>query len=209
MEDKHKQIVKNKLFLFIIVASLFMYLASNLFEKKISKKENQQSFDLNIIKSGDIIFRKERNFLSDMFSNIDKSKYSHIAIALKVGENLKIYHIESNSEKDDLKIDTFEKFTKFASKIAVYRYNKEIDSEKIIQILEEYEKNKIEFDIDFELENDKLYCTELINDIYLKLFNENIYSYLYQFYGKEGITINGILKNKNLQEILEISIDKN
>ena len=102
-----------------------------------------------------------------------------------------------------------EKFTKFASKIAVYRYNKEIDSEKIIQILEEYEKNKIEFDIDFELENDKLYCTELINDIYLKLFNENIYSYLYQFYGKQGITINGILKNKNLQEILEISIDKN
>ena len=102
--------MKNKLFLSLIVASLFIYLASNLFEKKISKKENQQSFDLNIIKSGDIIFRKERNFLSDMFSNIDKSKYSHIAIALKVGENLKIYHIESNSEKDDLKIDTFEKF---------------------------------------------------------------------------------------------------
>ncbi|PRN00290.1 hypothetical protein CJ668_07180 [Arcobacter cryaerophilus gv. pseudocryaerophilus] len=201
--------VKNKLFLSLIVASLLIYLASNLFEKKISKKENLQSFDLNIIKSGDIIFRKERNFLSDMFSNIDKSKYSHIAIALKVGENLKIYHIESNSEKDDLKIDTFEKFIKFASKIAVYRYNKEIDSEKIIQILEEYEKNKIEFDIDFELENDKLYCTELINDIYLKLFNENIYSYLYQFYGKQGITINGILKNKNLQEILEIRIDKN
>ena len=201
--------MKNKLFLSLIVASLFIYLASNLFEKKISKKENQQSFDLNIIKSGDIIFRKERNFLSNMFSNIDKSKYSHIAIALKVGENLKIYHIESNSEKDDLKIDTFEKFTKFASIIAVYRYNKEIDSEKIIQFLEEYEKNKIEFDIDFELENDKLYCTELINEIYLKLFNENIYSYLYQFYGKQGITINGILKNKNLQEILEISIDKN
>ena len=106
--------MKNKLFLSLIVASLFIYLASNLFEKKISKKENQQSFDLNIIKSGDIIFRKERNFLSNMFSNIDKSKYSHIAIALKVGENLKIYHIESNSEKDDLKIDTFEKFTKFA-----------------------------------------------------------------------------------------------
>ena len=62
--------MKNKLFLSLIVASLLIYLASNLFEKKISKKENQQSFDLNIIKSGDIIFRKERNFLSNMFSNI-------------------------------------------------------------------------------------------------------------------------------------------
>lgn len=72
--------MKNKLFLSLIVASLLIYLASNLFEKKISKKENQQSFDLNIIKSGDIIFRKERNFLSNMFSNIDKSKYSHIVI---------------------------------------------------------------------------------------------------------------------------------
>ena len=60
--------MKNKLFLSLIVASLFMYLASNLFEKKISKKENQQSFDLNIIKSGDIIFRKERNFLSQSSS---------------------------------------------------------------------------------------------------------------------------------------------
>ncbi len=54
--------MKNKLFLSLIVASLFIYLASNLFEKKISKKESQQSFDLNIIKSGDIIFRKREIF---------------------------------------------------------------------------------------------------------------------------------------------------
>lgn len=203
MEDKHKQIVKNKLFLLIITITLVIYV----FQEKMSHKENDLSFSLHSIKTGDIIFRKESNFLSDMFSNIDKSEYSHIAIVLKVDENLKIYHIESNQEKDDLKVDTFEKFTKFSSKIAVYRYYKEVDTEKIAQILEEYEKNKIEFDMDFNLKNDKLYCTELINDLYLKLFNENIYSYLYDFYGKKGITINGILKNKNLKEILQIEIN--
>ncbi len=200
--------MKNKLFLLIITITLVICVVINLFQEKMSHKENDLSFILHSIKTGDIIFRKESNFLSDMFSNIDKSEYSHIAIVLKVDENLKIYHIESNQEKDDLKIDTFEKFTKFSSKIAVYRYYKEIDVEKIVQILEDYEKNKIEFDLDFDLKNDKLYCTELINDLYLKLFDENIYSYLYQFYGKKGITINSILKNKNLKEILQIEINQ-
>ncbi len=111
--------------------------------------------------------------------------------------------METNEETHDLKIDNFENFTKHASKLGIYRFNKDIDNKKLIDILNEYENNKIEFDMDFDLNNDKLYCTELINEIYFKIFNENIYLYLYEIYGKSGITINSILKNKNFKEIIK------
>lgn len=208
--------MNKKLFVYIILVTSF-FLASNFFFEKKTITQNtlidcnhnfiqcntNKPFDLNIIKSGDIIFRKENSFISNLFSNIEKSEYSHVAIAINIDGNLKFYHMETNEEKHDLKIDNFENFTKHTSKLGIYRFNKDIDNKKLIDILNEYENNKIEFDMDFDLNNDKLYCTELINEIYFKLFNENIYLYLYEIYGKSGITINSILKNKNFKEIIK------
>lgn len=162
-------------------------------------------FNFSLIKTGDIVFRKENNFLSDIFSNIDSKYYSHIGIVIKKGNQIQIYHMESDGKSKDLKIDQLEDFVKFSTKIGFYRYNKDIDQSEILQILNTLENSNIKFDFDFDLNNDKLYCTEFINELYFKLFKENLYTYLYDFYGKKGITINSILKNNKLIKIKEIN----
>ena len=49
------------------------------------------------------------------------------------------------------------------------------------EILDEYEKSKKKFDYSFLLDNDTIYCTEFINEVYFKLFNENRDTYLFDF----------------------------
>ncbi len=176
--------------------------------KFLDKNKNDSSSEnirtLVELKSGDIIFRKEANILSDMFSNIDNSPYSHIGIVLKVDEKTLIYHMEADEQSDDLKIQSVLDFTKNAKKIAVYRVKNSFEEENLKKILEDYEKSKIKFDYYFMLDNDTLYCTEFINEIYFKLFNENLYTYLFDFQGFQGISINSILKNTNLEKRYEL-----
>lgn len=156
------------------------------------------------IKSGDLVFRKENSIISQMFSKIDESAYSHLAIALNIEDDVKLYHLEATENEDDLKIQSVADFVKDAEKIAVYRFKDEIDELKLKEILDEFTKNKPKFDFDFSLENENLYCTEFINEVFLKLNEKVIYSYLYDFYGKKGISINSILQNPNLEKRYEI-----
>lgn len=93
--------------------------------------------------------------------------------------------MESDGKSKDLKIDQLEDFVRFSTKIGFYRYNKEIKQNEILKILNILENNNLKFDFDFDLNNDKLYCTEFINEVYFKLFKENLYTYLYNFYGKK------------------------
>jgi len=103
-----------------------------------------------------------------------------------------------------MKVSTIRDFVNFAKKIAVYRYKKTVNEDKLSEILVNFLKNIPKFDYDFSLENDTLYCTEFVNSIYFKLFGENLYTYLYDFNGKSGISINSIIKNPNLEKRYEL-----
>ena len=113
--------------------------------------------------------------------------------------------MEADEKSDDLKMQSVLEFIKNAKKIAVYRTKNSFEEEDLKKILDEYEKSKIKFDYSFLLDNDTLYCTEFINEIYFKLFNENLYTYLFDFHGLNGITITSILKNTNLEKRYEIN----
>ncbi len=188
-------------FFALLVLLFFAYFEVVKFFDK--NKENLSSENIKKtveLKSGDVIFRKESNILSDMFSKIDDSLYSHIGIVLQKDDKTLVYHMEADEKSDDLKIQSVQEFTKNAKKIAVYRAKNSFDEDDLKKILDEYEKNKIKFDYSFMLDNDTLYCTEFVNEVYFKLFNENLYTYLFDFYGLEGISINSILKNTNLEK---------
>lgn len=192
-------------FIALVVLLYFAYHEVIKFLDKNQENLNKDNIKAKIeIQSGDIIFRKENNMLSDMFSKIDKAPFSHIGIVLNVDGEMQIYHMEADDEKEDLKVQTIVEFTQFSQKIAVYRHKSLIDEKKLSEILEDYKNQKIKFDYMFELNNDTLYCTEFINEIFVKLFDENIYSYLYDFYGREGISINGILNSEKLEKRFEI-----
>ncbi|WP_320034106.1 YiiX/YebB-like N1pC/P60 family cysteine hydrolase [Halarcobacter sp.] len=166
-----------------------------------------ETINLDRFKSGDIIFRKENSFLSDIFSKIDSFDYSHVGLVIKNNSNIFIYHMENEEDKSqDLKIEPISIFLENYQKYSTIRLKAPIDKEKLNFILNSYKNDKnLKFDLSFKLNNgdSNLYCSEFVNEIYKKLIGKNIYSYLYNILGEEGITIKSIYLNKNLFDIVE------
>mgnify|MGYP000966125749 FL=1 len=92
-----KLILKSSIFIIISISLFFI------FYKK--EKEIKIVNDFVDLRSGDLIFRKEANFISDIFSKIDNSVYSHIGILLIENGKTFVYHIESDEQKNDMKKD--------------------------------------------------------------------------------------------------------
>ena len=103
-----KLILKNSIFI-IISISLFL-----IFYKK--EKEIKIVNDFVDLRSGDLIFRKELNFISVIFAKIDDSEYSHIGIIFIENDKIFVYHIESDENKNDVKKDEINNFLNSAEK---------------------------------------------------------------------------------------------
>lgn len=192
-----------------LVAILFLLTFASFEAKKFISKSKEDLSIENIkkeinLQSGDIIVKRENNELSDFLATFDSSDYSNIGLIIDTKYGFKVVHIEIDEKNDDLKISDFNDFVNFSTKIAVYRYEKEIDVKKLSDIINDLQKSNTKFDYDFYLNNDKLYSTELINYIYFKLFGEDLYIYLSSFYDKDEISINSIIKNPKLEKNFEI-----
>jgi len=189
-----KLILKSSIFIIISISLFFI------FYKK--EKEIKIVNDFVDLRSGDLIFRKEANFISDIFSTIDNSVYSHIGILLIENGKTFVYHIESDEQKNDMKKDEINYFLSTAEKYAIFRYKKDINNILLNDILKDMRNQNIKFDFSFNLKTtDKLYCTEFVNDIFYKLVNQNIYTYLYDYNSNPIITIKSIMQNKELTKI--------
>jgi hypothetical protein len=189
-----KLILKNSIFI-IISISLFL-----IFYKK--EKEIKIVNDFVDLRSGDLIFRKELNFISVIFAKIDDSEYSHIGIIFIENDKIFVYHIESDENKNDVKKDEINNFLNSAEKYTIFRYKGNFDEKNLYSILKNIFEENIKFDFSFDLKTtDKLYCTEFVNDIFYKLTNQNIYTYLYDYNSNHIITIKSIMQNKELTKI--------
>ena len=192
-----------------VVAILFLLIFASFEAKKfISKSKNDLSVE-NIkkeinLESGDIILKREDNELSNYLATFDSSGYSHIGLIIDTKYGLKVVHIDIDEKNDELQISDLNDFVNFSTKIDVYRYKDEIDVKKLSDIINDLQKSNTKFDYDFYLNNDKLYSTELINYIYFKLFDEDLFTYLSSFYEKDEISINSIIKNPKLEKKFEI-----
>ncbi|WP_418180829.1 YiiX/YebB-like N1pC/P60 family cysteine hydrolase [Aliarcobacter lanthieri] len=192
-----------------LIVIIFILLFASLEVKKFMDKKEK---DLTIeslrekleLKNGDIIVRKEDNPLSDFFVTLDGAGFSHIGVLANSKDGFVVFHLEVDENSDEMKVSKIKDFVNFSKKIAVYRHKDTIDEDKLSQILINFLKNKPKFDFEFSLENDTFYCTEFVNDIYFKLFNENLYTYMYEFDGKSGISINSIIQNPNLEKRYEL-----
>lgn len=189
-----KLILKSSLLLLLFLFIITLY-------NKVEGNNISNNYAIKLLNSGDIIFRKETNFISDSFSKIDDSIYSHIGIIIKEENKIYVYHIESDEKENDLKKDEISYFLRSIEKFSVYRLKKRVDETKLNFILKQFIDDNIKFDFLFSLSKDKFYCTEFVNEVYLKLLGNDIYVYLFNFNGKEVISINSILKNTDLEKI--------
>ncbi len=134
--------------------------------------------DINLLKSGDLIFRKGRGFISNslvLFSHQDK-RYSHSGIISF--DHGKPYVLHSIGGEDNIsKKLRKESLASFCNPNAnhcfgIYRLDLNAQqSRKLDSIANYYYKTGLEFDTDFDLATDnKMYCTEFI---YKSLFAVN------------------------------------
>ncbi|RBQ30525.1 hypothetical protein CRU92_11665 [Arcobacter sp. FW59] len=192
-----------------LIAILFLLFFASYEAKKFMEKREKDLTTESLketleLKNGDIILRKEDNALSDFFASLDGAGFSHIGIVANSKDGFVVFHLEVDENSDEMKVSNIKDFVNFSKKIAIYRYKNNINEDSLSKILNEFLENRPKFDFEFSLDNDNFYCTEFINDIYFKLFNENLYTYLYDFSGKSGISINSIIQNTNLEKRYEL-----
>ncbi len=130
---------------------------------------------LEMIRSGDLVFRQGRGFFSELFSNIGDidSIFSHVGIVYKGKNDVFVIHTEAN-EFTGVGFARIEPLSSFISNRNSITYDfyrvKDLDNKNETLVLEtalKYVAEKIPFDINFNLkDNDKLYCSELVYKAY-------------------------------------------
>lgn len=175
-------------------------------------------FETELFKNGDLILRKGYGLFSNIFCSIgnQKSPYSHVGIIYKVDKEVYVIHTEANeitgigfAKKEHLNT-----FLENASSAALYRVNalKNIDRESIVSSAMKYVRDKIPFDMDFNLHDDaKLYCTELVYKAFkangFNIFGSPSLINVHLFgkkINKEALTLDQLLDKDDLRLIINL-----
>lgn len=96
--------------------------------------------------------------------NISDQNATHVGIGIMQENVLNIYNVNSDQgEKSALSIEDFYSFTSDRDfrYCSIYEYkSSKKEVKKLKDIIQNYLKLKIEFDMDFDIANEKLYCSE-------------------------------------------------
>jgi hypothetical protein len=122
------------------------------------------------IREGDLVLRCGNDFTSESLRDFSQQEklYSHSGIALMNGGVMYVYSNMAGDLNPDevMRRDGLDSFLTPANNVAagVYRYdisNEELEKLKII--VNDHYKNKLQFDMNFDLATDnKMYCAEMI-----------------------------------------------
>lgn len=132
----------------------------------------------SLFRSGDLIFRDGRGFMSSVFRRLSliDPRYSHAGIIHKEDGKIYVFHImggEGNMNSQ-MRKDLLNNFCSPLQSNAIAIYRTDLNGRKIDSLAEYYFSQKIEFDADFNLEtDDKMYCTELLYKILLKVSGQD------------------------------------
>jgi len=148
----------------------------------------------NIIQEGDIILRRMYDMDSNIarnFSNGEK-RYSHAGIIVKQNNKFYVIHSIKENHIDGISLTSIKKFLQNTNTWAIYRY-KNISYQKINDIALSYLEKNIKFDNNYDLNNNKLYCSEFV----YKVFNhkQNIIKATKYFANRLFVTVSDIYQN--------------
>jgi uncharacterized protein YycO len=146
---------------------------------------------IKVLKTGDILLRRYDGYLNTLFT---PGFWSHAG--LYVGKDQVIHAVGKGVIIEDI-LD----FCRTDS-VAVLRIKKikNIEIKKALTIGRKYAKEHVEYDYRFKDGNGKVYCTELINECYNDLFNNDYSNQL----GNNVLTPDGIFNSKNVIQILSV-----
>ncbi|MBZ0201246.1 MAG: hypothetical protein K8H86_15340 [Ignavibacteriaceae bacterium] len=162
--------IKTRVLIGFSIVAIFFLAAVSIYTVN-PKRVTLLELNSKLVKSGDIIFRKGRGFVSQMVLLADsRSPYSHSGIIIKKKSDVFVLHAvpdESEDGIDWIKLESLSNFlsSEKAESAVVYRLKDDTTciSIKAARKAEEYLKENILFDASLDLKTeDKLYCTELV-----------------------------------------------
>lgn len=194
--------VKGALALFISLLSSFFILKYYLFKSTPTQTHIPKELLLNL-KSGDIIFRKESNQISDIFAKVNNLEYSHIGMISIEDKNVKVIHIEDNGQENDFKSNDINEFLHFATKYSIYRSRDKIDEDKLNKSLSRMKKQNLAFDLEFsgDKSDNKVYCSELIYNIHKESSSVDIKPKLQTYMSLKYIPLKSFMDEKHFTKI--------
>ncbi|MGE3614182.1 MAG: YiiX/YebB-like N1pC/P60 family cysteine hydrolase [Sulfurimonas sp.] len=163
---------------------------------------NANSAIASEFKSGDIVFRQENSIVSRIFAEAENSEYAHIGIIFNKDNETFVVHSEIADGEDGLRVQKWNDFIKNANRWMVTRHNKNVSLSKINFAIEKYIRLKPKFNLAFSHGNkDKMYCTELVNAIYLDAYDIELAKTKTKYSTFEFISTKDIYQNKDLNLI--------
>lgn len=156
---------------YLLVIVLALFIPKSLEERSVVNASTYSSIEIdsNLLRDGDIIFRRGISFVSNVVLEADsKSPYSHVGIiSFYDGTPFVIHAVPDESETgiDYVRKDPLHLFlrTDRASAYCVIRLTDSLSSKKAAGFAKTYFDSKILFDDNFSLrDTTKLYCTELV-----------------------------------------------
>jgi hypothetical protein len=210
--------LKKYLIIFITIGiAVTAYSARDFFGRDhhaLTSKENQLRWlkakpAYNQLRSGDLIFRHGRGFISNSFMSLGQKerKYSHAGIISVEGENVFVYHALGGEENitNRLRKDPLEVFCKPSDvhSFGIYRTDLSPGQLKTVLALSSgYFLEGLEFDTKFDLAtDDKMYCTEFIYKVFSRALGEQNYISLSAFSGKEYIACDDLYLNTHSKPV--------
>jgi len=182
--------LKKRLFIGCLIIIFLLCLFVYFYQKVSNHNEQKSTYRLNsrelaLLKEGDIIFREGFGLISDIIASRTEENYkvSHCGILCKDSHNKWIViHTVSNTlaEIDGMQSDYLDNFVKNSKEnsILILRYKNACDSTNALikQKSLYYLHKQIAFDDAFTMEDtSEFFCTELIRQLYLDVYDIDIY----------------------------------
>lgn len=169
---------------------------------------------INLIQSGDIVLRKGRDQLSQIFASLNthNQQYSHCGLAQRTDSGLYIYHIILSEHNPEGKV-MFESVNSFINptinaKWAIVRY--QLNSQQISDLLQQvknYAADGLTFDKQFDLAtDDKMYCTEMLYKALVSTTKDTLLiAPTISISGRKYIAVDNLFGNNSSKTIGEIT----
>lgn len=162
-----------------------------------------------LLKSGDLIFRDGRSFISHALKQFNRrdSRFSHAGLIHMENGKPFVYHCMGGEGSSNNKMRK-EPLSSFCSNKEVNVYSifrpsvNDMQLEAIDSVAGTYYGQGLEFDTKFDLSNsDKMYCTELIYNIFKKVLKEDNFISLTEMAGVSYISCDNIFLHDQMKEL--------
>jgi len=193
--------------------------ATNLLSNSLRKEKQKQSSvtpSTNRLRSGDLIFRDGKSYISRTLKQFNRkdSRFSHAGIIHLEGNQAFVYHCIGGEENvtNKMKKETLSSFCS-PTEINTYAIYRPALSKAQIHLLDSitgsYYTKGIEFDTHFNINDSrKMYCTELIYNVFDQLLGAENFISLTDIAGQKYVSCDNIFLQPQMKELYNYSYSR-